>query len=75
VTPPGPGRPLRNGLLLVGGVVGLLAPPVARRLHRRLRGGVRPDGDPVAPFCAAPCYGRRPETAAPPAAERTRAAP
>gem|GEM_PF-5437896 len=76
MTGAGPGRPLRHGLLLAGGVAGLLAPPLARHLRRRLR-GASPGaaGDPVAPFCAAPCYHRPPEAASHTADTRTRTAP
>lgn len=78
MTPMGPGRHARRGLLLVGGIVGLLASPAAQRLRDEVRaralrapGG----GDPVSPFREAPCYPRPPQGSSEGAEHRTRALP
>lgn len=74
----GPGRHLRRGLLLAGGLVGVLASPPLQRLrdHVRLRAMRAARGaDPVGPFREAPCYQRPPEAATGPAQSRTRAIP
>lgn len=52
-----------GGLLVLGGVVALAASPLAADLRFGLRSrlvGVAHRGDPVAPFCVAPCYERAP---------------
>lgn len=78
MSPVGPGRHLRHGLILAGGVVGVLASPAVQRLRDevRLRAARAAAGaDPVGPFREAPCYSRNPEATSGPAQSRTRAVP
>lgn len=50
----------RGRLLLAGGIIGVALSPGARRVGMGVRARVtrlsRAIGDPVAPFCEAPCY-------------------
>jgi len=61
------GRKTTGGLLVVGGVVVLAASPLAAGLRLGVRSkfaALAYRHDPVAPFCAAPCYERGPAEAA-----------
>lgn len=66
----------RGGWLLAGGIIGVALSPGARRAGMGLRARAtrigRVAGDPVAPFCEAPCYEH--DRAAAAGAERTEAA-
>jgi hypothetical protein len=55
------GRKTTSGLLVVGGVVVLAASPLAAGVRMGVRSKLAALAyrhDPVAPFCAAPCYER-----------------
>jgi len=57
------GRKTTAGLVVAGGAVVLAASPLAAGLRLGLRARVSALAyrhDPVAPFCAAPCYERGP---------------
>lgn len=56
-----PGRRFGRQAMLLGGMVGIVAGPLARRMGERMRERARTAGfgpDPVGPFREAPCYRR-----------------